>query len=71
MVWIEPTTNPTLKMTDVKAVCEMAKLKNPQIIVGVDNTFCSPYFFVIIIYFKIKINVNYFLINTESFDIGC
>ncbi len=46
MVWLEPTTNPTLKMTDIKAVCEMAKKKNPKILIGVDNTFCSPYFLV-------------------------
>ena len=48
MVWIEPTTNPTLKMTDVKTVCEIAKNNNPNILIVVDNTFCSPYFFVII-----------------------
>jgi hypothetical protein len=46
MVWLEPTTNPTLKMTDIRAVCEMAKKKNPKILIGVDNTFCSPYFLV-------------------------
>lgn len=52
MVWLEPTTNPTLKMTDIKAVCEMAKKKNPNILIGVDNTFSSPYFLVGKIFFK-------------------
>jgi len=46
MIWIEPTTNPTLKIADIRVICEMARKKNKQIIVSVDNTFCSPYFLV-------------------------
>ena len=42
MVWIETPTNPTLKLTDIAAICKIAKAKN--ILVAVDNTFMSPYF---------------------------
>jgi len=42
MIWIETPTNPTLKIVDIKAVCQFAKSKN--LIVVVDNTFMSPYF---------------------------
>jgi cystathionine gamma-lyase len=42
MIWIETPTNPTLKIVDIKAICEFAKAKN--ILVIVDNTFMSPYF---------------------------
>lgn len=42
LVWLETPTNPTLKLTDIKAICEWAHKQN--IIVVVDNTFMSPYF---------------------------
>ena len=42
LVWIETPTNPTLKLTDIKKVSEIAKAKG--ILVAVDNTFMSPYF---------------------------
>lgn len=42
MIWIETPTNPTLKLVDIKRVCEIAHKKN--ILVAVDNTFMSPYF---------------------------
>jgi cystathionine gamma-lyase len=42
MVWIETPTNPTLKLVDIKRICEIAHAKN--VIVAVDNTFMSPYF---------------------------
>lgn len=42
MIWLETPTNPTLKLTDIEAICKIAKPKN--IIVVVDNTFMSPYF---------------------------
>jgi cystathionine gamma-lyase len=42
MVWLETPTNPTLKLTDISAICKIAKAKN--ILVAVDNTFMSPYF---------------------------
>lgn len=44
MVWIETPTNPTLKLVDIKAICDMAKRKNSHIICIVDNTFASAYF---------------------------
>jgi cystathionine beta-lyase/cystathionine gamma-synthase len=44
MVWFETPTNPLLKLVDIKGVCEIAKKKNPDIIVVVDNTYASSYF---------------------------
>ncbi len=41
LIWIESPTNPTLKITDIAAVSEIAK--NRDILLGVDNTFMSPY----------------------------
>ena len=43
MVWIETPTNPTLKVVDIKAVCEVAHAQD-NIFVVVDNTFESAYF---------------------------
>jgi cystathionine gamma-lyase len=42
MLWLETPTNPTLKLADIKTLCEMAHKRN--ILVVVDNTFMSPYF---------------------------
>ncbi|MEX0799298.1 MAG: PLP-dependent aspartate aminotransferase family protein [Bacteriovoracaceae bacterium] len=42
MIWLETPTNPTLKITDIKKVCAMAKSQGVK--VYVDNTFMSPYF---------------------------
>lgn len=42
MIWIETPTNPTLKVCDIQAICELAKKHN--LITCVDNTFASPYF---------------------------
>lgn len=44
MVWLETPTNPLLKVFDIKAVVEVAKKKNPEIIVVVDNTFLTCYY---------------------------
>lgn len=44
MLWIETPTNPTLKIADIKESAAIAKAKNKDIIVVVDNTFMSPYF---------------------------
>jgi cystathionine gamma-lyase len=41
MIWIETPTNPMMNIIDIKAVADIAK-KN-KIILGVDNTFASPY----------------------------
>ncbi|OMJ20974.1 Cystathionine gamma-lyase [Smittium culicis] len=42
LVWIETPTNPTLKLVDIKAVCEIAHKHNALVVV--DNTFMSPVF---------------------------
>jgi len=44
MLWVETPTNPTLKLIDIRAVCKIARAKNPNIIIIVDNTFASSYF---------------------------
>ncbi len=41
LVWIETPTNPMLKIIDIEAVAGEAKKRNA--LVGVDNTFASPY----------------------------
>ncbi|MEO0511914.1 MAG: cystathionine gamma-synthase [Planctomycetota bacterium] len=41
LVWMETPTNPTLKVCDIAAVCEMAKERGAR--VAVDNTFATPY----------------------------
>ena len=45
VIWIETPTNPTLKITDIKAVVKKIKidLNRPDIWIVVDNTFMSPY----------------------------
>jgi cysteine-S-conjugate beta-lyase len=40
LVWIETPTNPTLKISDIKAIAKIAKAS--QCILCVDNTFASP-----------------------------
>lgn len=42
MVWIESPTNPLLKLTDIRAVCKLAKANGSLVVV--DNTFMSPAF---------------------------
>ena len=41
LVWIETPTNPTLKIIDIEAVAAITKANN--LLLGVDNTFASPY----------------------------
>ena len=41
-IYIETPTNPMMHVTDIKAVCEIAKTHN--LLVIVDNTFLTPYF---------------------------
>lgn len=41
LIFLETPANPTIGITDVKAVCELAHAH--KIPVCVDNTFCSPY----------------------------
>lgn len=40
MIWLETPSNPLLQITDIKAVCELAK--SLAALVVVDNTFLSP-----------------------------
>lgn len=42
MIWLETPTNPLLKITDIKKVCDLAKKYKVKVVV--DNTFMSPYF---------------------------
>lgn len=42
MVWVETPSNPLLKLTDLKAVADLARSRDAYLVV--DNTFMSPYF---------------------------
>lgn len=44
LVWLETPTNPTMKITDIKAVAGEIHTRHPDCVLAVDNTFCSPYF---------------------------
>ena len=41
MLFLETPTNPTLRLTDLAAACDVAHARN--VVVAVDNTFASPY----------------------------
>lgn len=41
LIWVETPTNPMLNIIDIKAIADVAKKNN--IMLGVDNTFASPY----------------------------
>lgn len=41
LIWLETPSNPLMNVIDIKACVEIAKKQN--ILVGVDNTFASPY----------------------------
>jgi cystathionine gamma-lyase len=42
LIWLETPTNPLLKISDIKKICELAKKTKTKVIV--DNTFMGPYF---------------------------
>ncbi|MEM9083895.1 MAG: PLP-dependent aspartate aminotransferase family protein [Planctomycetota bacterium] len=42
MIWLETPTNPTLKLTDLRAVAKAAREINPDVLVCCDNTFATP-----------------------------
>ena len=49
LIWLETPTNPTLKITDIRAVADLAAASTSssgggRCLLAVDNTFCSPYF---------------------------
>ena len=41
LIWAETPTNPMMNIIDVKSICDLAR--NKDIMVGVDNTFATPY----------------------------
>lgn len=43
LVWLETPTNPLMKIADIKAISTAAKESNAAILIGVDNTFATPY----------------------------
>lgn len=42
LIWLESPTNPLLKISDIRAICEIAHKRGIKVVV--DNTFMSPYF---------------------------
>ncbi len=42
LVWVETPTNPLLKISDLAEIARLAKQR--QLVLGVDNTFASPFF---------------------------
>ena len=44
LVWIETPTNPLMKIADIQQISQLSKAHSQDIIVAVDNTFCSPVF---------------------------
>jgi cystathionine gamma-synthase len=46
LVWLEVCTNPLIMVADLEAVIKAVKDFNPDIVVGIDNTFLSPYILV-------------------------
>ncbi|HLF02102.1 MAG TPA: PLP-dependent transferase, partial [Anaerolineales bacterium] len=43
LVWMETPTNPRLKVFDIRAIADLAHANSPRTLVGVDNTFATPY----------------------------
>lgn len=43
LVWLETPTNPRLKVFDIKAIAGLSHGNGPRTLVGVDNTFATPY----------------------------
>ena len=43
LVWIESPTNPLMKIADIELISKKVKEINPNILIGVDNTFATPY----------------------------
>lgn len=43
-LYVESPANPTLRITDISAVCAIARSKNPNCIVLIDNTLMGPVF---------------------------
>ncbi len=43
LIWLETPTNPLMKIADIQEISVLAKTKNSDILVAVDNTFATPY----------------------------
>lgn len=43
LVWIETPSNPLMKISDIAKITNLVKKKNSKILVGVDNTFATPF----------------------------
>lgn len=43
LVWLETPTNPLMKIADIEEIAKATKAYNQDILVGVDNTFSTPY----------------------------
>lgn len=43
LVWLETPTNPRLKIFDIAAIAQIAHANGSQTLMGVDNTFATPY----------------------------
>lgn len=63
LIWIESPSNPQLKITDIKAVTDLAKSKN--IITGCDSTFATPLF-----QLPLDLGVDFVMHSTTKFFSG-
>jgi len=43
LIWLETPTNPLLNVCDIAAICAQVRIRNPEVLVAVDNTFATPY----------------------------
>ncbi len=43
LIWIETPTNPLMKIADIAEITKAVKAVNSNILIGVDNTFATPY----------------------------
>lgn len=43
LVWLETPTNPLMKIADIEEIAKVVKSRNSDILIGVDNTFATPY----------------------------
>ncbi|MFQ5921583.1 MAG: cystathionine gamma-synthase [Anaerolineales bacterium] len=43
LVWLESPTNPLLHLCDIEEISRLAKARNPEVLLTVDNTFATPY----------------------------
>lgn len=43
LVWLETPTNPLMKIADIEEISKAVKAESSDILIGVDNTFATPY----------------------------